>query len=336
MAIGRKPEDVMSERGGGLSRRGLGALALAGLARPAFAEGFPARPIQVVVPFAAGGGVDVTMRVAAEAAGDLIGQRFVIENRGGGATITATAAVARAAPDGYTVLTAPTTMVINAASRDNLPFDWKTDLVPVSMIAKLPLVVVARKDAPYSTMKDLEAAARAARDPLTFSSGGTGTVAHLAGELFALRTGIKLQHVPYRGEGPALSDLIGGTLKVSFATLASVSGQIEGGTVKALGVTTRDRTGLLPGVPTLVEQGYPDYDVSAWLALVAPRGTPLEAIDAMQKAFAAALATQSVRDRMKVLGADPVPGTPAELAAFMAKEATQWAEVVRAIGLKPE
>ncbi|MCZ0733027.1 Bug family tripartite tricarboxylate transporter substrate binding protein [Phreatobacter sp. AB_2022a] len=330
------PEDVMGERELVLSRRGLGALALAGLAGPAFAQGFPSRPIQVIVPFAAGGGVDVTMRVAAEAAGDLIGQRFVVENRGGGATITATTAVVRAAPDGYTVLTAPTTMVINAASRDNLPFDWKTDLVPVSMIAKLPLVVVARRDAPYSTMRELEAAARAARDPLTFSSGGTGTVAHLAGELFALRTGIKLQHVPYRGEGPALSDLIGGTLKVSFATLASVSGQIEGGTVKALGVTTKDRTGLLPGVPTLVEQGYPDYDVSAWLALVAPRGTPQEAIDAMQRAFAAALATQSVRDRMKVLGAEPVPGTPAELAAFMAKEAAQWAEVVRAIGLKPE
>lgn len=327
----------MIEGGAALSRRGFGAMALAGLAGPALAQqGFPSRPIQVIVPFAAGGGVDVTMRVAAEAASDLIGQRFVIENRGGGATITATTAVVRAVPDGYTVLTAPTTMVINAASRDNLPFDWKTDLVPVSMIAKLPLVVVARKDAPYSTMKELEAAARAARDPLTFSSGGTGTVAHLAGELFALRTGIKLQHVPYRGEGPALSDLIGGTLKVSFATLASVSGQIEGGTVKALGVTTRDRTSLLPGVPTLAEQGYPDYDVSAWLALVAPRGTPQAAIDAMQKAFAAALATQSVRDRMKVLGADPVPGTPAELAAFMAKEAAQWAEVVRAIGLKPE
>lgn len=327
----------MIERGAALSRRGFGAMALAGLAGPAFAQqGFPNRPIQVVVPFAAGGGVDVTMRVAAEAAGDLIGQRFVIENRGGGATITATTAVVRAAPDGYTVLTAPTTMVINAASRDNLPFDWKTDLVPVSMIAKLPLVVVARKDAPYSTMKELEAAARAARDPLTFSSGGTGTVAHLAGELFALRTGIKLQHVPYRGEGPALADLIGGALKVSFATLASVSGQIEGGTVKPLGVTTRDRTGLLPGVPTLVEQGYPDYDVSAWLAVVAPRGTPQAAIDAMQKAFAAALATSAVRERMKVLGADPVPGTSAELAAFMAKEAAQWAEVVRAIGLKPE
>ena len=327
----------MIEGGAALSRRGFGAMALAGLAGPALAQqGFPSRPIQVIVPFAAGGGVDVTMRVAAEAASDLIGQRFVIENRGGGATITATTAVVRAVPDGYTVLTAPTTMVINAASRDNLPFDWKTDLVPVSMIAKLPLVVVARKDAPYSTMKELEAAARAARDPLTFSSGGTGTVAHLAGELFALRTGIKLQHVPYRGEGPALSDLIGGTLKVSFATLASVSGQIEGGTVKALGVTTRDRTSLLPGVPTLAEQGYPDYDVSAWLALVAPRGTPQAAIDAMQKAFAAALATQSVRDRMKVLGADPVPGTSAELAAFMAKEAAQWAEVVRAIGLKPE
>ncbi|MBN8939013.1 MAG: tripartite tricarboxylate transporter substrate binding protein [Rhizobiales bacterium] len=319
-----------------LTRRGFGAMALAGMTSPVFAQGFPNRPISVIVPFAAGGGVDVTMRVAAEAAGDLIGQRFVIENRGGGATITATTAVVRSAPDGYTVLTAPTTMVINAASRDNLPFNWKTDLVPVCMIAKLPLVVVVRPDAPYSTMKEFEAAARTARDPITFSSGGTGTVAHLAGELFALRTGVKLQHVPYRGEGPALSDLLGGSLKVSFATLASVSGQIEGGTVKALGVTTKARTSMLPNVPTLAEQGYADYDVSAWLAVVAPRGTPQEAVDAMQKAFSTVLATPAMRERMKVVGADPIPGTAAELAAFMDKEAVQWAEVVRAIGLKPE
>jgi tripartite-type tricarboxylate transporter receptor subunit TctC len=323
-----------------LSRRAIGALALAAAAKatvkPAQAQAYPNRSIQIVVPFAAGGGVDVTMRVAAEAAGDLIGQRFVIENRGGGATIIASNAVARAAADGYTALCAPTTIVINAASRPNLPFDWKTDLVPVCLVAKLPFVVVARPAAPYSTMKELEAAGKAARDPITFGSGGTGTVAHLAGELFALRTGAKLQHIPYRGEGPALTDLIGGSLGVSFASLASVSGQIQSGAVKPLAVTTRDRTALLPNVPTVTEQGYPDYDVSAWLAIMVPRGTPQEAVDALQKAFATALATPALRKRLTEIGAEPAGGTAAELAAFMEKEAGVWSEVVRAINLKPE
>jgi tripartite-type tricarboxylate transporter receptor subunit TctC len=206
----------------------------------------------------------------------------------------------------------------------------------VCLIAKLPFVVVARPQAPFSTMKELEAAGRAAQQPLTFGSGGTGTVAHLAGELFALRTGAKLQHIPYRGEGPALSDLIGGNLGVSFASLASVSGQIQGGAVRALGVTTRTRTTLLPNVPTVAEQGYPDYDVSAWLGLTVPRGTPQEAIDALQRAYAAALARPAVRERIVAIGAEPAGGTAAEFAAFMDKEATQWAEVVRAIDLKVE
>jgi tripartite-type tricarboxylate transporter receptor subunit TctC len=320
-----------------LSRRAFGLIALTTtVSRPSLAQAYPSRPIQVVVPFAAGGGVDVTMRIAAEAAGDVIGQRFVIENRGGGATVIASNAVARAAPDGYSVLCAPTTMVINAASRPNLPFDWKTDLVPVCLVAKLPFVVVARPQAAFSTMKELEAAGRAAQQPITFGSGGTGTVAHLAGELFALRTGAKLQHIPYRGEGPALADLIGGSLGVSFATLASVSGQIQSGAVRALGVTTRTRSALLPNVPTVAEQGYGDYDVSAWLGLMVPRGTPRDAIDALQKAYAAALARPAVRERMIAIGAEPAGGSSAEFAGFMDREATQWAEVVRAINLRPE
>ncbi len=320
-----------------LSRRAFGLLAAtAAMTRPSLAQAFPARPIQIIVPFAAGGGVDVTMRIAAEAAGDVIGQRFIIENRGGGATVIASNAVARAAPDGYSVLCAPTTMVINAASRPNLPFDWKTDLVPVCLVAKLPFVVVARPQAAFTTMKELEAAGRAAQQPITFGSGGTGTVAHLAGELFALRTGAKLQHIPYRGEGPALADLIGGSLGVSFASLASVSGQIQSGAVRPLGITTRTRSALLPNVPTVAEQGYGDYDVSAWLGLMVPRGTPQDAIDALQKAYAAALARPAVRDRIVTIGAEPAGGTAAEFATFMDREATQWAEVVRAINLKPE
>jgi tripartite-type tricarboxylate transporter receptor subunit TctC len=326
----------MTEAVPGLTRRSLCAVALTVAASPARAQAYPAQPVQILVPFAAGGGVDVTMRIVAEAAGEVFGQRFVIENRGGGATVIASQAVARAAPDGYTVLTAPTTMVINAASRQNLPFDWKTDFTPVCLIAKLPFVVVARPNSPYSTMKELEQAARAASAPLTFSSGGTGTVAHLAGELFALRTGIKLQHIPYRGEGPALSDLLGGSLSVSFSTLAGVQGQIQSGAVKALAVTTRERSAILPDVPTISEQGYGDYDVSAWMGIVGPKGMPQAAVDAMQKAFNAALTRLDMRDKLKAVGADVAGGTAEDLRRFMDREAAQWAEVVKAINLKTE
>lgn len=225
---------------------------LAGAAdsRTARAQGYPSRPVQVVVTFAAGGGVDLTTRLVAEVAGEILGQRLVIENRGGGATVVGSAGVARAEPDGYTLLAAPTTMVINPALKVKLPFDWERDFVPVVLVAKLPFVVVAGKDLPASTMKELEALGKQGANPLTFGSGGTGTVAHLAGEFFGQRSGAKVQHVPYRGEAPALTDAIGGRITVMFSTLASASGHIEGDTMKALAVTTKERAGLLPNVPS--------------------------------------------------------------------------------------
>lgn len=320
-----------------LSRRALLGVALAPLAAPpVMARAFPSRPITLVVPFAAGGGVDATTRLVAEVAGEALGQRFVIENRGGGATVTGSAQVARAEPDGHTLLVAPTTMVINPAFRPNLPFDWRVDFAPVRMIAKLPFVVGVRAASPLRDMKSFEAAARAARDPFAFGSGGTGTVAHLAGELFALRTGARLQHIPYRGEGPALGDLLGGSLSVAFATLASVAGQVQSGAVRALGMTSGERSAALPDIPTIQEQGYADYDVSAWVALLAPRGTTADAIASLGAAFDAALATPALRDRLKTVGADPAGGGPAETSAFMAREALIWAEVVRAVGLRPD
>ncbi|RDJ22489.1 tripartite tricarboxylate transporter substrate binding protein [Bosea caraganae] len=322
----------------GFQRREVLAAALALLsaaaARPAFAQAYPAKSIQLIVPFAAGGGVDVVTRVVAEAAGEIIKQRFIIENRGGAGTVLGSQAVAKAEPDGYTLLAAPTTMVINPALRSNLPFDWKTDLVPVAMIAKLPFVVVAGLKLPAKTMKELEALGKSRPDPITFGSGGAGTVAHLAGEFFGLVSGAKVQHVAYRGEAPALTDTISGNIDVMFCTLAGASAHVKGGTLRALAVTTAKRVSLLPDAPTVAEQGYPGYDLAAWVALVAPKGTPPAVVSVLNAAVNAALVKPDVTARLVEIGAEPAPGTSAEFAAFMDKDAEIWAKVVKQAGIK--
>ncbi|MFC7738677.1 Bug family tripartite tricarboxylate transporter substrate binding protein [Roseomonas sp. GCM10028921] len=298
------------------------------LASEASAQVWPARSPTIIVPFAAGGGVDVATRAIAERAGTALGRRFVVENRGGGSTIPATQAVTRAQPDGYTVLAVPTTTVINPAFRNNIPYEWKTDLAPVALITKLPFVVVTRPASPVRTMGDLAEATRRSRQPLSFGSGGSGTVAHLAGELFGLRTGIETQHVPYRGEAPALTDTMSGALNVMFCTLASAAGQIQNGTLRALAVTTAQRVPIVPEVPTVAEQGFPGYDVSAWVAVAVPRGTPASVIEALNRVFNEATRDEAVRERLGDLGAVPTGGTPAELASFMTAEAELWAKVI--------
>ncbi len=310
-----------------------GALALTA-ATPTRAQGaWPSRPITLVVPFAAGGGVDVSTRLIAETLAERLGQRIVVENRGGGATIPATQAVISAAPDGYTLFAAPTTLVINPSFRSSMPFDWVKQLAPIGLMAKLPFAVVMRPDAKASTMKEFEALARTSAKPLTFASGGTGTVAHLAGELFASRTGVKLQHVPFRGEGPAINDLIAGHLDVSFATLAAVSGQVEAGTLKALAVTTAERAKLLPNAATVAEQGYPGYDVSAWIALMAPAGLPPDITGKLRDALAAALAQPALDERLQRIGAIPA-ANDTDLPAFMQRDAETWAKVIREAGIR--
>ncbi len=323
-----------------ISRRAAltGALAIlaSATARPALAQTYPARVMQLIVPFAAGGGVDVVVRVVAEAAGDILKQRLVIENRGGAGTVLGSQAVAKAEPDGYTLLAAPTTMVINPALRSSLPFDWKTDLVPVAMIAKLPFVVTSGLKLPAKTMKELEALGKTRGTPITFGSGGANTVAHLAGEVFGLVSGAPVLHVAYRGEAPALTDAMSGNIDVMFSTLAGASAHVKGGTLRALGVTTAKRTRLLPDVPTVAEQGYAGYDLSAWVALVAPKNTPPAVVATLNAAVNGALAKPEIAARLIEIGAEPAPDTTEALASFMAKDAQTWAGVIKAAGIKGE
>lgn len=320
-------------RSNGLSRRavfqvGLASILASQAPRLAFADTWPSRAPSIIVPFAAGGGVDVATRTIADRAGATLPRRFVIENRGGGSTIPATQAVIRAQPDGYTLLAVPTTTVINPAFRNDIPYDWKAELAPIGLLAKLPFVVVTRANSPVRDMKALAEASRKAKMPLTFGSGGSGTVAHLAGELFGLRNGIETQHIPYRGEAPALTDTIAGTLDVMFCTLTSAMGQIQSGSLRALAITTAERVPMLADIPTVAEQGYPGYDVSAWVGIAGPRGTPPAVIETINAAFAEGLRDPALARQLATLGAVPAANSPDEFATFMQAEATLWAKVV--------
>lgn len=289
---------------------------------------FPQKSINLVVTFAAGGGVDTVSRLFADALGKELAGKMVVENRAGGGTVIGTQAVTGAEPDGYTLLAAPTTMVINPAVRPSLPFDWQKDLAMVGLMAKLPFVAVTRPNSPLNSIADIPALSKQRAEPVTFASGGTGTVAHLAGELFALKTGAKMQHIPYRGEGPAVIDVLGGTLDLTFATLAAVAGQIQSKQLKALGVTTSERSALVPDVPTIQEQGIADFDVSAWVALMAPAKTPSAVISRLKAVLDQTLENRALAEKLTQIGAIPA-ARGIDGAVFAQREAETWAKLIR-------
>jgi tripartite-type tricarboxylate transporter receptor subunit TctC len=312
-----------------MSRKLVAGLVLAAMAGVASAQNYPNKPIRVIVPFAPAGGVDLATRAVAEKMSAILKQPLIIDNRGGGGTVIATDLAARAEPDGYTIFAAPTTMVINPFIRSNLPYDWEKAFAPVSMLVTLPFVVSARKDFPANTMKDLARIARDKPGQISFASGGAGTVAHFAGELFAMRAGTTMIHVPYRGEGPAFADALGGQISVLFSTLVSASGHLKGGKLKALAVTSRKRSSLLPDIPTAAEQGYTDYDVYSWAALVVPKGTPPEIVKKLNEATNEAMKSKEVQERLIALGGEPGGGTAEELAKFMKQEEAKWSDVAK-------
>jgi tripartite-type tricarboxylate transporter receptor subunit TctC len=319
----------------GPTRRAILATAAALAASPAIAQSYPTRSITLVVTFAAGGGVDAVSRLVAAELGEELGARVIVENRAGGGTITGTQSVVRAQADGYTLLAAPTTMVINPAARPSMPFDWVADLLPIGLMAKLPFVVVTRPASPLNSMKDLEALAKTRSNPVLYASGGTGTVAHLAGELFALTTRAKMQHVPYRGEGPSLTDVASGVLDCTFSTAVGAAGLVQAGTLKALGVTTRERSALMPDVPTVAEQGYPAFDVSAWVGLMAPTAIPRGIAERLRPALRRVLADPVLKQKMERAGA--VPAAPdLSFKSFLDREAQTWATVIRDANIKLE
>lgn len=298
---------------------------------------YPNRPIQLVVTVPPGGAADFVGRLIGAKLGDALGQSVVITNRGGAGGTTAAAAVAKADPDGYTLLlNTIATHGIGPHIYANLPYDPVKDFSPVILIAKLPLIMAVNADVPAQSIKDLIAQAKARPGELSFCSAGTGGAPHLAGELFKSLTGTELMHVPYRGSGPAVVDLVAGRITMMFDATPSLLPFITAGKLRALAAASPQRHRLLPDVPSFAELGYPGMDIALWYGVAAPGGTPAPIVQRLNAELIKILSTPDIRKSLTEQGADVQGGTPEEFVAFMRNESARWGTVVKRAGIKPE
>jgi tripartite-type tricarboxylate transporter receptor subunit TctC len=315
----------------------LACFALVGAQTLAVADDYPSRPITLVVPFPPGGSTTVMARNVADKMSVALGQQIVVENRGGAGGTIGTRSVVKAAPDGYTILLGYTgTLAIAPSMYAHPGYDPRKDFAPIGMIGAAPNVLVVHPSLPVHSLAELIKYAKASPKPLQYGSPGVGTVNHLAGEYLASETGMKLQHIPYKGNGPALGDLIGGHIPLMFVPIPVALGNVKAGNLRAIGVTSAKRSSLLPDLPTLEEQGVPGFDVALRYGLVAPAGTPPAIIARLNKELNAALALDDVKKRLANEGAEALPGTPAAFAADIDKEAAKWGGLVHKLGLKVE
>lgn len=315
----------------------LTVLAFIGALDLACADDYPTRPITLIVPFPPGGSTTVMARNVADKLSVSLGQQIVVENRGGAGGVIGTRSVARATPDGYTILLSYTaTMAIAPAMNVNAGYDPRKDFVPIGMIGAAPSVLVVNPSLPVHSIAELIAYAKAAPTPLQYGSPGVGTVNHLAGEYLAAETGMKLQHVPYKGNGPALGDLLGGHIPMMFVPIPVALGNIKAGTLRGLAIGSAKRTSLVPDLPTLAESGVPGFEVALRYGLVAPAGTPPAIIARLNKELNAALSTEDVKKRLATEGAESLPGTPEAYAADIDREEKKWGGLVKKLGLKVE
>lgn len=317
------------------------ASALASFAgAPSFAQSaatnWPNRFVRLVVPFPPGGGTDAIARVVSVKLSAIWGQEMVIENKGGGATNIGTDAVAKADPDGYTVLLQSVPLGVNRFLMNSLPFDPVADLAPVSLICDYPNIMAVPMSSPATTVREFIDYAKANPGKITYASSGYGTSVHLSGELFNRMTGSGLMHVPYRGAGLAFNDLIPGRVHVMFNNSGAVIPFIHGNKLRALGVTSAKRMPALPDVPTIAESGVPGFDVTGWYAFFVPARTPPEIIAKFHKDTVTALADPVIRQRLDQLGVNVIGSSPTELAAFLKSEMDKWGPLIKAAGIKAE
>ncbi|MFN3988249.1 MAG: Bug family tripartite tricarboxylate transporter substrate binding protein [Rhodocyclaceae bacterium] len=297
------------------------------------AQAFPDKPVRIVVPFAPGGGTDIISRTLGHEMALDLGQPVIIENKPGAGTIIGTDAVAKSAADGYTLVMSTFAHAVNPSLMATLPFSVEKDFAPVILVGRSPLVLVVRPDSPYQTVQDVLAAAKADPGRLTYASQGNATSAHLAGELFQHLGGVELTHVPYRGAGPALTDVMGGQVDLMFGTAAAVGSFVESGTLKAVAVTTEERAPVRPEVPTVGESGVPGFVVEAWYGLYAPAGTPPEVIARLNAAAAKAANSESFLQRVQPEGLVISAGAPEELGQYVGREVERWAEIIKAANI---
>jgi len=304
-------------------------------ATPAHAQ-YPDRPIRLLLPFPAGGAVDIVARIMAAKMSEDLGKPIVIENKAGAGGIIATDAVAKAAPDGYTLLLTTPNHTINAALQPSLPYDTEKDLLPVSVVAEVPEVLVSHPAAPFKAFPDMVEYAKKNPGKLNYASAGLGTLPHVTMELLLRRIGIQVAHIPYRGAAPAMNDLLAGVVQLKMDTYTTSNPQVAAGKLNMLGIASRHRSKLMPDTPTIAEMGLPGYEGILWIALMAPAGTPQAIVDRLAAASAKAARTPDVAERLLRDGVDPVGGTPQELAALISRELPQWRELIKAANIKPE
>jgi tripartite-type tricarboxylate transporter receptor subunit TctC len=302
----------------------------------AAAAGYPERTIRIIVPFTPGGGTDVVTRTLAQEMAKDLGVSVIIENKPGAGTIIGTQAVATSDPDGYTVLMGTFANAVNPSLQAKLPYDHDRDLAPVALIARSFNIVVVNPASPYRSIADLIAAARAEPDRLSYGTYGTGTSAHLAGELFKHMAKVNLTTVPYKGAAPAITDLIGGQIQVMFTTVASAASLVEAGRLRALAVTSVERSPAFPQLPTVSEAGVPGYDAEAWYGLFAPARTPPEIVARLNRSAATAVQAESFRKLSANEGLILVAAPPSELDRHFREEETRWRKVIEDAGIKAE
>jgi tripartite-type tricarboxylate transporter receptor subunit TctC len=321
-----------------LSRTVLAALAVLGAAPPALAQqDYPNRPITMVVPFAPGGSTSIVARIVGEKMSEILGQQIVIENRPGAGGTVGMRGVARTTPDGYTIALGYTgTLAIGPTLYPAAGYDPRKDFAPIGMIGHAPNSLVVHPSFPPKSVSELVDFAKANPGKVSYGSAGVGTVSHVAGEYFATAAGIKLVHVPYRGTGPAIADLIGGHIPMAFAPIPATHGPVSQGQLRGLAVTSAKRSSLVPDLPTIAEAGIADFEASLHYGIVAPAGTPRPIVDKLNAALLRALATDDVKKRLATDGAEPTPSTPEDYAKDIDLDEKRWSMVVKASGAKGE
>jgi tripartite-type tricarboxylate transporter receptor subunit TctC len=325
----------MTIRRRAFARLAAGAAALPALARGAWAQAYPSKPARIIVGFPAGGATDIQGRLMGEWLTDRLGQQFIVENKPGASGNIGTDTVAKAPPDGYTLLQVVTPNAINSALYSNLPFDFLKDIAPVIYSARLAYVVVVNPSVPAQTLPEFIAYAKANPGKINYGSAGQGTPQNIACELFKMMTGLNLVHVPYKGGAPAVVDLIANHVQVIFAPISESIQQIKAGKLRALAVTTTARLDVLPDVPPIADF-VPGYEASGFAGIGVPRGTPVEIIDLLNKQLNAALVDGKVKTRIVDLGGTPMGGTPAEFGKILTEATEKWAKVIKVAGIKPE
>src|SRR3954465_2957744 len=323
-----------------LHRRKFLALAVAVAAAPALprrasAENYPARPVRIVAGFAAGGGVNITARLIGQWLAERLGQQFVTENRPGAGGNIGTEAVVNAPPDGHTLLLATVPNAVNASLYEKLSFNFVRDIAPVAGVIRVPMVVLVHPSVPAQTLNEFITYAKANPGKVNMASAGSGSAPHMAGELFKMMAGVDMVHVPYRGQGPALSDLLGGQVQILFAAAPGTVDYVKTGKLRALAVTTATRMPDLPDVPTVADT-VAGYEASQWYGFAAPKNTPAQIVEKLNKEINAAIADPGMKAKLAGIGGDPMPGPAADFGRLIADETEKWGKVVRAGGLKPE